>query len=160
LQTIAAIVAHSCHDQHPVVFTQPKGSLQHAVWPPVRCPLTAADVDDVGALLDGLLDCPSEVQLRHPAVGGVREDGQDEPPAPRSDTDNGTAGLAKQQAGNVSAVHRHRPLASGFLHHCVEPREVGAAKTGVRQVDRTVQDRDTDPGVAIQAVCSSKALQH
>src|SRR5271165_1019047 len=73
----AAVIPDSCNNKHIVVLAQPQRPPQHALRLPFWRLLPPADVDDVGSLLHGLLDGPSEIELGEVAFVKVLEDGRD-----------------------------------------------------------------------------------
>ena len=95
MQTVAAVVACRRDDEYVVVTAELQGASKHGLRFASRRSLASADVDDVRALLNCLLDGAAEIQLGEVALLVVSKDGHEEPPTSGRDASSGLCGWPK-----------------------------------------------------------------
>ena len=116
-----------------------------------RGELSAADVNDVGALLYGLGDGPCEIELRT-ELNRLLTDGlknrHENASAERREARHESVVLAEDHAGDVGTVLAGWPAVGRPRHQGFHLREVRKFQTRVRAVNRAVQDCNAHRGIA------------
>ena len=149
VNAFAAVVADRGDDQHVLVGAILDCAREQRVRLARGGELAGADVDDVGAGLDRLQHRAGDVELgagRETALVG--EDRRDQAGAARRDAPHRAVVLAEDDARDVRAVARSRPASACRIGGRRQMREMRAAEAGMLFVDRPVEDRDADSGIA------------
>jgi hypothetical protein len=93
----------------------------------------------VCAFLHCSFDGPGKVELGEVALLVVLKYGENETPAPGSDTEDRSAWLSEDQAGHVGPMGRHRSRGGCVPDQAVQARDIGFPEAGMREVDRPVE---------------------
>jgi hypothetical protein len=151
MMTVAAVIAGGRHQQHVPLGARLDGLREQGLGFADAAQLTAADVDDVRAVFDGLQDRARQVELRAHDQGVLRPVGEDRDKsaaARRRDAFDRAARLSKDDAGNVSAVAGGRSVARISRRQRLDLSKRRAGKARVGSVDGAIQDGNANGWIA------------
>jgi hypothetical protein len=148
METSTSIVAGCGNKEDTLVLAMPNRIDQHGVGLPRVAQLTAADVDDVRPSLKSLMDGASQLPLRSRSLLAVRINYRQQTLTLGRDAVHRAAGLPKDQAGDVGAVHRHAPAIDTVRKPRLQAAQVRPGEARMGTVHRAIQDRDFNPGIA------------
>jgi len=106
--------------------------------------MRTANVNDIRAFLDRLLDRSCQVELRDAPAGRVLKHRYDQPSTGRCDPMHRPTWLTKDNARDVSAMSGHRSAADGVRHQTVRAAELGSLEATMTLIDRAVKNGDAD----------------
>ena len=111
---------------------------------PAWVQLATTDIDNMSPVFNRLCDRAGEVKLRARRYGVLRaasENRDNQPAARRCNSLNRPVVLTEDNTGYVGSVPRSRATVSGSRDKAIDRMEVGPLETGMRLIDRTVEDR-------------------
>jgi len=151
MQALTAFVSGRGDQQNVVLYACVDSGCEERFRLSVRSKLPTADIDDMRAERDRLIDGSREIQLRADdwrLVGAGREDRQDQAAAGRSETLDLASRLAEQDAGDVRPVAESRRSGICRIDCRLRVLEMGPGEAGVRLVNGAVKHGHPDARIA------------
>ena len=145
MHAVTAIVTGGGYNQHATLLAQVNRPGKKRIGVNARNPFASADVDDVSAFVHAAFDCPREVKLRQVAAV-VAEDWCHQTTATWCQAKRAAEGLPEDDACHVCAVSRHSTGTGLVTHQSIDTAHLGAAETGVAEINWSVEDGDTHAG--------------